>query len=470
MSKKGRVAPPLPQPWSKRLSLWYDEAAPKAGGSSSSGVPFVAESDPAPEAVATTARRSFLEIRHQLDYEDMLWASRSLPATVPADLPCPSKLPLPATIPADLPGPSKQQLPEPAPMPADMICPSKQPLLEPAPLPADACPSKQPLPEPATKPAIQAAADETLALVLELGAVIDVPDDDDVPQTQEDDFPATQIVEDPIVEDLVPAAKSTSSGPSMPAEQFVSSALATGAGVSLAPPAKGQVVVALRSPPPKASAIVAAINRVQPTAYKSKSQSCACTSRDCNICGTAYLSDTPIRRARSRCKQTHEPPMHHIFVWLPRSVQIAGKALQRVEHCIDSLLRLSRPVKFKIGITHHPLWRYWGYWRGGASRLHVLYCSNSYEAVDWCEAHCIQFSKRLIGNGISTMNIKDVGGEGPMAKFPPPYFCYLVVFDGQWSFKYEAERSVAMERAPLKWVEGPRLPKPGPQWPLRRPR
>ena len=96
----------------------------------------------------------------------------------------------------------------------------------------------------------------------------------------------------------------------------------------------------------------------------------------------------------------------------------------------------------------------------GSTRLFVLLQSDASVAVDWAEAHCIDFGRRLQA---SEDNIRsgnwhlDRGGEGNMSTFSAPYFMYLVVFDG-FSLNYTRERAQAADRAPKWWQDLPRLP------------
>jgi len=134
--------------------------------------------------------------------------------------------------------------------------------------------------------------------------------------------------------------------------------------------------------------------------------------------------------------------------------------MRRLETSIAATLTAMAPCRFKIGITHHPVWRYWQYWKRGSTRLFVLLQSDSPDAVDWAEAHCIDYGRRIAAqqHNIITGNwVRDRGGEGTMSTFAPPYFMYLVLFN-DWTLRYESERAPAAARAPKWWQELPRLP------------
>ncbi len=193
-----------------------------------------------------------------------------------------------------------------------------------------------------------------------------------------------------------------------------------------------------------------------------KAKTCCCTARDCDYCGRRYISNREIRRSRSPTTRTSSPSLHQVVVSFPLLVndEVASASLRRLKDHAHRLAQEFAPCRLVVGITHHPVWRWYSYWRLGAWRMFVVHVSSEASAVEWAETVLIDYWKtnlQQIYHNVSCTNVRP-GGEGPMRQFDAPYYLYFAVFDAQWSGIYKTERSKAQIRAPDWWKTQERIP------------
>ena len=85
---------------------------------------------------------------------------------------------------------------------------------------------------------------------------------------------------------------------------------------------------------------------------------------------------------------------------------------------------------FKIGVTADPNYRFHYYARENFHSMTLIHVSDSADVVNMLEAALIQSHMHI--QGCRNINF---GGEGAMARNPPPYYTYIVAARADWRFR-----------------------------------
>ena len=76
---------------------------------------------------------------------------------------------------------------------------------------------------------------------------------------------------------------------------------------------------------------------------------------------------------------------------------------------------------FKIGITHDPVSRFKSYRVDNFDSMYLIHYSGSVDVTNMLEAALIQSNMHITG-----CRNRNLGGDGSMSRFEPPYFTYIV--------------------------------------------
>ena len=106
-------------------------------------------------------------------------------------------------------------------------------------------------------------------------------------------------------------------------------------------------------------------------------------------------------------------------------------------NCLNILLHCKRQIDavrvayggdssvFKIGVTSAPVARFDAYLDENFDAMTLIHISESYHLTYMLEAALIQSY-----NHVSGCRNENLGGDGPMHTFPPPYYAYVVAARG----------------------------------------